>query len=207
MLLPSPFGRGAGGEGVGGPGSQATTAVSLPALTLALSRRERGPWWLNLQKSRDKIKTCGLRSQAFRRGSTRNQPITWRIADEPVQSSKVPEGGGGGRHGGRGPLAPHARPAGRALAQLETGHRRHRRGQPGQAAVNAACGERLLAMVDVDESHLGQAQAVHRPAASRNQDRRHPGVLRLPQDVRQDPQGHRRRVHRHAGPSPRRGLA
>ena len=40
--LPSPFGRGAGGEGIVGRIAK-TTAFSLPALTLTLSRRERGP--------------------------------------------------------------------------------------------------------------------------------------------------------------------
>ena len=52
-LLPSPFGRGAGGEGIVGRIARKSTAFSLPALTLTLSRRERGPgnllFWDNFQ--------------------------------------------------------------------------------------------------------------------------------------------------------------
>ena len=77
----------------------------------------------------------------------------------------------------------------------------------GKPAVVAACTQRLVALCDVDDSHNAQAKKFIAQAAPRDQSLRRPGVLRLPPDVRQDPQGHRRGVHCRPGPSPRRGVA
>ena len=49
--LPSPFGRGAGGEGMGKSHKQGRAFSRPMALTLTLSRRERGPGIRNLQRS------------------------------------------------------------------------------------------------------------------------------------------------------------
>jgi len=76
----------------------------------------------------------------------------------------------------------------------------------GKPAVHAAADERLVALVDVDEGHLRKAKQFLAESTG-CQPGPGPGVLRLPEDVRQDPQADRRRVHCRAGPPSRRRLA